>query len=68
MKACIALHKLGELDENLLPKKVEESMAQAEHLFPYMENEERTPDAMPGTNSKKRYHQRIVSFTFIYFR
>lgn len=68
VKACIELYKIGELDENLLPKKVEDSMVEAQHLFPYMEDEEKSPEAMPGTTSKKRLHQRIVSFVFIHFR
>lgn len=53
MKACIELYEIGELDENLLPSKVENSKAQAQHFFSYMEDEEQSPEAMPDTTSGK---------------
>ncbi|KAJ8678833.1 hypothetical protein QAD02_014620 [Eretmocerus hayati] len=57
MKACIKLHHLGEFDDNLLPKRVEDVLKNTDYLFPFMEEEEeQVPGACPGTASKKRRH------------
>ena len=61
VKTCIALYNIGELDINLLPRKVEDSIQYAQHLFPYMEDEKRTETEIPGTHTKKRRHEKIVS-------
>ena len=59
LKACIRLHQLAELDDNLEVKKDEAVLEGKEYLFPLMENE--TSNGLIGTKSKKRRHELIVS-------
>lgn len=58
MKTCIALYKIGELDDRLLPKKVESVLEHTNYLFPLAENEE----SPSGTTKKKRQHDLVVSY------
>lgn len=60
VKTCIKLYEMGQLDENLLPVKVEDSLKLTEHLFPFMEKES-DENGIPGTNKKKRRHELVVS-------
>ena len=60
LKACIELYKLKELNENLLPRKIEDVENETNWLFPHWRKEEKTEGSIPGTHSKKRYHQLVV--------
>lgn len=61
LKTCIALHKIGELDDRLLPRKVESVLEHTNYLFPLAEDED-MDDGVPGTTKHKRRHDLVVSF------
>ena len=60
LKACIELFKLKELNENLLPRKNEDVENETNWLFPHWRKEKIIEGSIPGTHSKKRYHQLVV--------
>lgn len=63
LKACIELHKIGELNDNLLPRKPEDIELHTKHLFPHFVEDKDNTDGVPGTNTKKRQHELIVSIS-----
>ncbi|XP_043279610.1 endoribonuclease Dicer isoform X2 [Venturia canescens] len=57
LKACVELHKIGELTNHLLPVEPSAVLGCNEHLFPHWEEEKFDPHVgIPGTASKKRIH------------
>ena len=57
MKACILLHKAGEIDDNLVPVK-RQVTENTNFLFKHWPE---VDDKMTGTNKKKRIHPIHVS-------
>ncbi|KAL0108749.1 hypothetical protein PUN28_014111 [Cardiocondyla obscurior] len=54
MKTCIELHKLGALNDKLLPTTNDEFIQNLDYLFPHWVNEDKY---QTGTYKKKREHQ-----------
>ncbi|XP_023246881.1 endoribonuclease Dicer [Copidosoma floridanum] len=54
MKTCIRLYEIGELTENLQPRRPEDAVESVDYLFPYMRDEFKDKANMPGTKGKKR--------------
>ena len=61
VKTCIKLKEIGELNDNLNPIDPDAIKDNVDHLFPNWIDEEKSEKCQPGTNSKKRKHDLIVS-------
>lgn len=62
MKTCIKLKEIGELNDNLNPVRPDDIQENVNHLFPNWEEENTDDHCAPGTYSKKRKHNLIVSY------
>ncbi|XP_053977112.1 endoribonuclease Dicer [Hylaeus volcanicus] len=56
MKACIELHKIGELSDRLLPNTMNAIAKKGCNLFPNWVDEEESENELTGTHKKKRHH------------
>lgn len=66
MKTCIKLYEIGELTEDLRPKKIDDILENLECLFPCMRYEEKENGCIPGTTNKKRRHLIEVSCSYLF--
>ncbi|XP_078032947.1 endoribonuclease Dicer-L-like [Augochlora pura] len=57
MKMCIELHKIGELDDKLLPREVDVIPESIDYLFPNWVEEDKSEKEIIGTKKKKRSHE-----------
>lgn len=57
LSACEKLHKLGELDDHLLPKKYDIANEDVGFLFKHYP---KVKEPMAGTNKNKRAHKKQV--------
>lgn len=63
LKTCILLHKLGELDDNLIPKKCEIVEEDVQFLFTHYPP---VSEPMAGTHANRRMHNKKVSGVSFY--
>lgn len=61
LKTCIKLHKMGELNEHLLPHDRQETLLTCPELFPLFKEEDMEDGLRPGTKKRKRAYCKEVS-------
>jgi endoribonuclease Dicer len=61
LQACILLHKMGELNENLLPKECKDSPLDHPELYPLYVEVKAGDIPQPGSNKRKRHYCKEVS-------
>ncbi|XP_015599757.1 endoribonuclease Dicer isoform X2 [Cephus cinctus] len=61
LKCCVALHRIGELSDCLIPNDIETVLSNADYLFPHWEDESKEDKIIPGTNTMKRQHKLVYA-------
>jgi endoribonuclease Dicer len=61
LETCIRLHKMGELNEHLLPRDHEETLVTCPELFPVFREEEAEDGPRRGSSKRKQAYGKEVS-------
>jgi hypothetical protein len=64
LEACMRLHKMGELNERLLPRSQQETLLTCSELFPLFKEVEMDNGPRPGTKKRKQSYLKEVSLLF----
>jgi hypothetical protein len=61
LETCILLHKMGELNEHLLPRNQQETLLTCSELFPLFKEREMDNGPRPGSKKRKQSYRKEVS-------